>query len=132
MGRTKQVAELKKIIAEKTAAELPAEVDGPRRRRRRKRGAKSLSEIRKAQKGTASLLRTAPTNRWIREVVQQYNGELQISKKAFEAMRVALETYGVDVMRQGTKCTVNRDSQTLTPKDMQTACSIASRFDINM
>ena len=86
-NRTKQVAELKSTVREKQKGEKPpGSIDKPRKRRR-KRGAKSLSEIRKAQHGTASLLRKAPTNRWIREVVQQCNGKLQVSKKALETTK---------------------------------------------
>lgn len=127
-NRTKQVHDLKKTaLTSKVSADEPKE----RKKRRRKRGSKSLSEIKAAQRATKHMLRTDPTKRLIRECVQNCNLELQISAKAFEAMRVALEAYGVDIMKQATKCTVLRKSQTLVPEDMQTALSIASHQDIN-
>jgi histone H3/H4 len=125
MARTKQVESI-----DITASKQDQAVDA-KKKRRRKRGRKSLSEIKQAQKEVAPCCRRAPLNRLLREIVQGFNPELQIKKEALNALRVAAEAFTIDRLKQSLKCTVNRGSQTLAVKDMRTAQSISSHADVN-
>ena len=102
-----------------------------KRKRRRKPGRKSLSEIRHAQRATDACMKKAPINRLLREIIQAFNPELQVQREALAALRCAAEAFTIDRFKQAMKCTVNRNSQTLMVKDMKCAESIASHFDVN-
>ena len=125
MARTKQVVSIDNHIIKN------AEHVNAKKKRRRKSGRKSVSEIKRAQQQTSACCRKAPMNRLLHEIVQGFNPELQIKKGALEALRTAAEAFMIDRLKQSLKCTVNRQSQTLMVKDMQTAQSISSHSDVN-
>lgn len=135
-NRSKQLehASSKSSSSESKAPKVLKHLDGrivERKKRRRKPGRKSLSEIRHAQKSTEDCVRKAPINRLLREIIQSVNPELQVQREALAALRCAAEAFTIDRFKQAMKCTVNRNSQTLMVKDMKCAESIASHFDVN-
>ena len=128
MARTKQIDS--KIVNNKPAVNNGSEI-ATKKKRKQKRGRKSLSEIKRAQQQVVPCCRKAPINRLLREILQEQNSTLQIKKDALSALRIAAEAFVIDRLKQSLKCTVNRGSQTLTVKDMRTAQSISSHFDVN-
>lgn len=137
-NRSKQVERLEKKShgdkdksSDKTTITLANGIRIEKRKRRRKPGRKSLSEIKHAQRATDNCVKKAPLNRLLREIIQEINPELQVQREALSALRCAAEAFTIDRFKQAMKCTVNRNSQTLMLKDMKCAESIASHSDVN-
>ena len=64
------------------------QLPGPRQRVHRYRpGTVALQEIRRYQKGADLLIRRAPFQRLVREIMQLYDKEMRIQAQAFEALQ---------------------------------------------
>ena len=101
--------------------ELGADTPKPRRYRP---GTVALREIRKYQQSTELLIRRAPFNRLIRELVQDLwcgAHELRISPTAITALQEAAEVYLVLLFEDTNLCTIHVKHVTIMPKDIQLA-----------
>ena len=95
--------------------------DGPKPRRYRP-GTVVLREIRRYQRSTELLIRRAPFDRLVRELVQDlWHGghELRISPEAITALQEAVEAYLILLFEDTNLCTIHVKRVTIMPKDIQ-------------
>ena len=90
--------------------------------RRYKPGTMALREIRRYQRSTELLIRRAPFDHLIRELVQdlQRGGhELRISPAAVTALQEVAESYLVLLFKDTNLCAIHAKRVTIMPKDIQ-------------
>ena len=100
--------------------------DTPKPKRYRP-GTVTLWEIRRYQWSTELLIRRAPFDHLIRELVQdlQHGGhELRISPATITALQEAAEVYLVLLFKDTNLCTIHAKHVTIMPKDIQLAWRI--------
>lgn len=131
MARTKQSARRstggkapRKELATK-AARLTAPTAGAVKKPHRYRpGTVALREIRKYQKSTDLIIRKAPFQRLIREILQNLDGrghDYRLQSTAALALQEAGEAYLVGLFEDSNLCAIHARRVTLMPKDMQLA-----------
>ena len=87
-------------------------------------GTVALLEIRRYQRSTELLIRRAPFDHFVRELVQdlQCEGhELRILPAAITALQEASEVYLVLLFKDTNLCTIHAKHVTIMPKDIQLA-----------
>jgi len=84
-------------------------------------GTVALLEICRYQKSTDLLLRKAPFQRLVREVLQGVNGDLRCQSTAVLALQEASEAYLVGLFEDTNLCAIHAKRVTIMPKDMQLA-----------
>ena len=87
----------------------------------------ALQEIRRYQQSTELLIRRAPFDHLIRQLVQglQHGGhELRISPAAITALQEAVEAYLVLLFEDTNLCTIHAKCVTIIPKEIQLAWRI--------
>lgn len=130
MARTKQTA--RKVIGGKaprkmlasqavakatsTLATAPAKFGGIRKPHRFRPGTVALREIRRYQKSTDLLIRTAPFHRLVKEVAQDFKNDLRFQKEALVALHQATEAYLIGVLSDSQLCAIHAKRCTLLPK----------------
>ena len=90
--------------------------------RRYRPGTVALRDIRRYQRSTELLIRRAPFNHLVRELVQdlQCRGiELRVSSMAVTALQEAAEVYLVLLFEDTNLCTIHAKHVTIIPKDIQ-------------
>ena len=93
-----------------------------KQKRRRKPGKAALQEIRKIQKCTTNLLRKAPFQRLVREVLQDTDSkEWRVQNSAFNALQEAVEQFATDLFEQSNLCAIHGKRVTVAPADLQLA-----------
>lgn len=93
-----------------------------KQKRRRKPGKAALQEIRKIQKCTTNLLRKAPFQRLVREVLQDSDSkEWRVQESAFNALQEAVEQFATDLFEQSNLCAIHGKRVTVAPADLQLA-----------
>ena len=95
--------------------------DGPKPRRYRP-GTVALREIRRYQWSTELLIRRAPFDHLVRELVQDlwHGGHvLKISPAAITALQEVVEAYLVLLFEDTNLCTIHAKRVTIMPKDIQ-------------
>ena len=100
--------------------------DGPKPRRYRP-GTVALQEIRRYQWSTELLIRRAPFDHLVRELVQglQCGGhELRISPATITVLQEAVEVYLVLFFEDTNLCAIHAKRVTVMPKDIQLAWRI--------
>ena len=100
--------------------------DAPKPKRYRP-GTVALQEIRRYQRSTELLIRRAPFDCLIRELVQdQWHGghELRISPAAITALQEAAEAYLVLLFEDTNLCAIHAKHVIIMPKDIQLAWGI--------
>ena len=140
MARTKQAArksasggptlsrnEARRLVAARAEARCRGgkepRTDAPKPRRYRP-GTVALLEIRRYQWSTEILIRRAPFDHLIRELVQDPRcgrHELRISPAAITALQKAAEAYLVLLFEDTNLCTIHAKCVTIMPKDIQLA-----------
>ena len=96
---------------------------GPKPRRCRP-GTVALWEIRRYQRSTELLIRRAPFDHLVRELVQDLwcgGHELRISPAAITALQEAAEVYLILLFEGTNLCTIHAKHVTIMPKDIQLA-----------
>lgn len=83
-------------------------------------GIQALREIRKYQKSTELLIRKAPFQRIVREIINDLK-EFRITVSAVEALQEAAEAYIVDLFADTNLCAIHAKRVTVMAKDMQLA-----------
>jgi histone H3 len=131
MARTKQAARRseggkvpRKMLAKKElmeqAKKKAPDTKGVKKPHRFHPGTVALREIKKYQKSTELLLRKLPFQRLVREIGQDFKGELRWRSEAMLALQTAAEEYAVELLDQANEVALRRDNQTVEPGDMQT------------
>ncbi len=127
MARTKQTARKnvggkspRKMLATKAAA-APGRVVKLKKPHRYRPGTVALQEIRRYQKGSELLLRKAPFQRLVREIVAGFKADLRMQSSALEALQEAAEAYLVSLFEDTNLCAIHAKRVTITPKDLHLA-----------
>lgn len=94
---------------------------GVRKPHRFRPGTVALRDIRKYQKSSELLIRRTPFIRLVREISQEYKGELRFQSSAFDALQEAAEAYLVGLFEDANLCAIHGKRVTLYVKDMQLA-----------
>ena len=126
MARTKQTGKRKpcqkaprKNLATKAGTKSLPSAGGVKRPRQFRPGTVALREIRKYQKSTELLLPKLPFQRLIREIAQNFKGELRFHASALHAIQEAAEMYMVGVFEDANLCAIHCGRVTLMNKDIQ-------------
>ena len=116
MARTKQTA--RGYVGKVPRAELPSrKFEVPKYRP----GDVALREIRKYQKSTELLIRKAPFQRLIREIVREFNTDMRFQSTALLALQEASEAYLVGLFEDTNLCAIHAHRVTIMPRDMTLA-----------
>ena len=128
MARTKQTAHKstggkapRKHLATKAARKSAPAVGGVKKPHRYRPGTVALCEIHRYQKSTDLLIRRLPFQRLVREIAQDFQGDLRFQRFAILAMQEAAEAYHVGVFEDTNLCAIHAKRVTIMPKDMQLA-----------
>ena len=122
--------EARRLVAARAEARCrggkESKTDGPKPRRYRP-GTVALQEIRRYQRSTELLIRRAPFDCLVRELVQDlwHEGhEMRISPAAITALQEVAETYLILLFEDTNLCTIHAKCVTIMPKDIQLAWRI--------
>ena len=88
---------------------------------RRKPGKVALKEIKKYQSTGSLLLPKAPFRRIVRDMFQQFFGDLKLAAGIFDPLQEAAEAYLVSLFQDANLLCVHAHRQTITPKSIQIA-----------
>ena len=80
-----------------------------------------MREIRKYQKSTDLLIRRLPFQRLVREISQDFKGDLRFQSPALMALQEAAEAYLVGLFEDTNLCAIHAKRVTIMPKDIQLA-----------
>jgi len=81
-------------------------------------GTVALREIRKYQKSTELLIRKLPFQRLVRELAQDYRGDLRFQGSAVSALQEATEAFLVGLFEDTNLCAIHAKRVTIMPKDI--------------
>ena len=130
MARTKQTARKnaggkaprKQLTTKAVHKAAPATTTGGVKKRNRYRpGTVALREIRRYQKSTDLLIRKLPFQRLVREIAQDFKGDLRFQSAAVLALQEASEAYLVGLFEDTNLCAVHAKRVTIMPKDIHLA-----------
>ena len=108
------------------ATKKPRQRQLTNKKRRARPGMAALREIRKYQKSTDLLIRMAPFQRMVREIMDEFSGgnpnkPNRIQATAVLALQEASEAYLVGLFEDTNLCALHGKRVTIMPKDMQLA-----------
>lgn len=111
----------------------PESLRAKRKPHRYRPGTVALREIRKYQKSTELLIRKAPFQRFVREIVQDnfraFDGSaLRFQSCALLALQEALEAFAVRLFEDTNLCAIHAKRVTIMPKDMQLALRLRGKM----
>ena len=128
MARTKQTARKstggkapRKQLATKAARRSVPSNGGLRRPHRYRPGTVALREVRRYQKSTDLLLRKAPFQRLVREIMQDMKSDLRCQSTAILALQEAAESYLISLFEDANLCAIHAKRVTIMPKDIELA-----------
>jgi histone H3 len=128
MARTKQTARKstggkapRKQLATKAARRSVPSNGGLRRPHRYRPGTVALREIRRYQKSTDLLLRKAPFQRLVREIMQDMKSDIRCQSTAILALQEAAESYLISLFEDANLCAIHAKRVTIMPKDIELA-----------
>jgi histone H3 len=128
MARTKQTARKstggkapRKTIACKAARKSAPQTGSIKKSHRYRPGTVAIREIRKYQKSTDLLIRKIPFQRLVKEIAQDYMGDLRFQSTAMLALQEAAEAYLTGLFEDTNLCAIHAKRITIMPKDMQLA-----------
>ena len=81
----------------------------------------ALREIRRYQKSTDVLIRKALFQRLVREITQDFKGDLRFQSPAIMALSEATKAYLVGLFEDTNLCAIHAKRVTIMPKDIQLA-----------
>jgi histone H3 len=95
---------------------------GPRKKKHRfKPGTGALREIRQYQKSTDLLIKKAPFQRLVKEIVQNLGLYMRWQSASLAALQEAAESYLVSLFEDSNLLAIHAKRVTIMPKDMQLA-----------
>jgi histone H3 len=128
MARTKQTARKstggkapRKQLATKAARKSAPAAGGVKKPHRYRPGTVALREIRRYQKSADLLIRKLPFQRLVREITQDFKGDLRHQSTALLAIHEASEAYLVSLAEDTNVCAIHARRVTIMPKDIQLA-----------
>ena len=128
MARTKQTARkstggkaLRKQMATKAARKAAKSSGGVKKPHRYRPGTVALREIRRYQKSTDLLIRKLPFQRLVREIAQDFKGDVRFQGSAVLALQESAEAYLVGLFEDTNLCALHGKRVTIMPKDIQLA-----------
>ena len=131
MARTKQTARKStggkvpcKQLAPKAARKSATSAGGVKKPHRYRPGTVALREIRRYQKSTDLLICKLPFQQLVREITQDYKGDLRFQSISIMALQEASEAYLVSLAEDINLCAIHAKRVTIMPKDIQLARSI--------
>ena len=92
-------------------------------------GTVALREIRKYQKSTDLLIRKLPFQRLVREIAEDFKGNLRFQSTAMLALQEAAEAHLVMLFEDTNLCCIHAKRVTISVKDMQLARRIRGERD---
>eukprot|EP00744_Colponema_vietnamica_P003356 GILI01005157.1.p1 GENE.GILI01005157.1~~GILI01005157.1.p1 ORF type:complete len:157 (+),score=14.59 GILI01005157.1:45-473(+) len=108
-------------IHKNTAITAKASTAPAKKAHRWRPGTVALREIRKYQASVTMLIRRAPFQRLVREVVQKTKESLRMSRSAVDAIQESTEAYMVSLFADATLCTLHAKRVTLMSRDIKLA-----------
>lgn len=90
-------------------------------KRKRKAATNAIREIKKEQKSTNNIIPTAPFQRLVQEVAQNYKTDLRIKAEAYGALQHAAESHLIDLFNRSNKCAIHENRETIQTKDLRLA-----------
>ena len=91
------------------------------KRRKFRPGTVALREIQQYQKSTDLLIRRAPFQRVVYEIVRSFRDNLRIQAAAIKGLQEAAEAYLVGLFEDSNLCAIHAKRVTIMPKDVQLA-----------
>ena len=126
MARTKQTARKstggkapRKMLATKAARKSAPATGGVKKPHRYRPGTVALREIRRYQKSTDLLIRKLPFSRLIKEIAQDFKGDLRFQSATLLALQEATEAYLTHLFEDVNLCAIHSKRVTIMPKDIQ-------------
>lgn len=89
-----------------------------RKAHRYRPGTVALREIRKYQKSTDLLIRKAPFQKLVREIVQDFRLDLRFQSTAVLALQEASEAYLIGLLEDTNLCAIHAKRVTIMPRDV--------------
>ena len=118
-GAATRMVKASKNITVKVPRKPPSHQIQKKRRFRPKTVA--LREIWQYQKSTDLLIRRAPFQRVIYEIMQGFRNDLRIQAVAIKGLQEAAEAYLVGLFEDSNLCTIHARQVTIMPRDVQLA-----------
>ena len=116
-GAAMRMVQASKNIAVKAPRKPPPHQ--MQKRRRFRPGTVALREIRQYQKSTDLLIRRAPFQRIVQEIVRSFRNDLRIQAAAIKGLQEAAEAYLVGLFEDSNLCAIHAKRVTIMPKDVQ-------------
>lgn len=88
-------------------------------------GVLALKEIRRYQKTTEMLIRTAPFQRLVKEVSQKFKADFRYQASALQALQEATESYIIGLFEDTNLCAIHARRVTIMPRDIQLVKKLA-------
>ena len=117
-GAAMRTVQASKNIAVKAPRKPPHQMQ---KRRRFRPGTVALREIRRYQKSTDLLIRRAPFQRIVQEIVRSIRNDLRIQAAAIKGLQEAAEAYLVGLFEDSNLCAIHAKRVTIMPRDVQLA-----------
>ena len=117
-GAAMRTVQASKNIAVKAPHKPPCQMQ---KRRRFRPGTVALREIWQYQKSTDLLIRRAPFQRVVNEIVKSFRNDLRIQAVAIKGLQEAAEAYLVGLFEDSNLCAIHARRVTIMPRDVQLA-----------
>ena len=117
----------KKILKAATQKVAAAKSGSPKRKHRYCPGTVALRQIRRYQRSHKLLIRRLPFQRLVREIVQDFQSNFQVTPGAVTALQEATEAYLVGLFEDTNLCAIHAKQVTIMPKDIQIARRIRGK-----
>eukprot|EP00804_Cyclotella_cryptica_P009781 CCRYP_013244-RB/>CCRYP_013244-RB protein AED:0.09 eAED:0.05 QI:0/-1/0/1/-1/1/1/0/130 len=118
-----------KQLATKAAHKSAPAAGGCKKPHRYRPGTVALREICKYQKSTDLLIRKLPFQRFLREVTQDFRGDMRYQATALAASQEASEAYIIGLLVDTNLCANHARRVTIMPKDMQLSRRIQREYE---
>ena len=118
-GAAMRTVQASRNIAVKAPHKLPPHQ--MQKKRRFRPGTVALREIWWYQKSTDLLIRRAPFQRVMYEIVRSFRNDLRIQAVAIKGLQEAAEAYLVGLFKDSNLCAIHAKRVTIMPKDVQLA-----------
>ena len=118
-GAAMRMVQASRNIAVKAPCKPP-----PRQMQKKRRfrpGTVALREIWQYQKSTDLLIRRAPFQRVVYEIVRSFRSDLRIQAAAIKGLQEAAEAYLVGLFEDSNLCAIHAKRVTIMPKNVQLA-----------
>jgi histone H3 len=109
------------MLATKAARKAAPAAGGVKKPYRYRPGTVALREIRRYQKSSDLLIRKLPFSRLVREIAQDFKGDLRFQSASVLALQEACEAYLTHLFEDTNSSAIHAKRVTIMPKDIQLA-----------